>query len=51
MPPSRSVYIGLWLITLVFAIAFPMTGIAIIAMVAFDQIVVRFVPPLKRAFA
>jgi uncharacterized iron-regulated membrane protein len=51
MPPSRSVYIGLWLITLVFAIAFPMSGIAIIAMVAFDQIVVRFVPPLKRAFA
>ncbi|NSY19432.1 PepSY domain-containing protein [Neorhizobium sp. AL 9.2.2] len=51
MPPSRSVYFGLWLITLVFAIAFPMCGIAIVAMIAFDQIVVRFVPPLKRAFA
>jgi uncharacterized iron-regulated membrane protein len=51
MPPNRSVYLGLWLITLVFAIAFPMSGIAIISMIAFDQIVVRFVPPLKRAFA
>ncbi|MBX5008423.1 PepSY domain-containing protein [Rhizobium lentis] len=51
MPPKRSVYYGLWVITAIFAIAFPMSGIAILAMIAFDQIVVRFVPPLKRVFA
>jgi uncharacterized iron-regulated membrane protein len=51
MPPRRSVYLGLWLIATVFAVVFPMTGIAIVAMIAFDQIVVRFVPPLRRAFS
>ncbi|EGE61036.1 UNVERIFIED_ORG: putative iron-regulated membrane protein [Rhizobium esperanzae] len=51
MPPRRSVYLGLWIITAVFAVAFPMSGLAIVAMIAFDQVVVRFVPPLKRIFA
>jgi uncharacterized iron-regulated membrane protein len=51
MPPRRSVYAGLWVIALVFAVAFPMSGLAILLMVAFDQVVVRFVPPLKRALA
>jgi uncharacterized iron-regulated membrane protein len=51
MPPKRSVYVGLWIIAAVFAAALPLTGLAIIAMIAFDQIVVRFIPPLKRAFA
>ena len=50
-PPSRNVYIGLWIIAIVFGLAFPMTGIAIIAMIAFDQIIVRFIPPLKKFFA
>ncbi|KEC71269.1 iIron-uptake factor PiuB [Rhizobium leguminosarum bv. phaseoli CCGM1] len=51
MPPRRSVYLGLWIITAIFAVAFPMSGLAIVAMIAFDQVVVRFVPPLKRIFA
>jgi len=51
MPPRRSVYLGLWTIVLAFAIAFPMSGLVILLMIAFDQMVIRFVPPLKRAFA
>ncbi|MBW9054805.1 PepSY-associated TM helix domain-containing protein [Rhizobium mesosinicum] len=51
MPPQRSVYLGLWIVVLVFAFAFPMSGLAILLMIAFDQVVIRFVPPLKRAFA
>jgi len=51
MPPKRSVYIGLWVIAVIFGVAFPLTGLAILAMVVFDQLVIRFVPPLKRAFA
>jgi uncharacterized iron-regulated membrane protein len=51
MPQQRSVYFGLWVIAVVFALAFPMSGLAILLMIAFDQVVVRFVPPLKRVFA
>ncbi|MEI1251273.1 PepSY-associated TM helix domain-containing protein [Rhizobium aouanii] len=51
MPPKRSVYYGLWVIVVIFAIAFPMSGLATVAMIAFDQIVVRFVPLLKRVLA
>ncbi|MFS2178771.1 PepSY-associated TM helix domain-containing protein [Rhizobium pisi] len=51
MPPQRSVYYGLWVITGIFAIAFPMSGLAIVVMIAFDQLVVRFVPLLKRVLA
>jgi uncharacterized iron-regulated membrane protein len=51
MPPRRSVYVGLWIIAAIFALAFPLTGLAILTMVAFDQVVIRFVPPLKRAFS
>ncbi|RWX81027.1 PepSY domain-containing protein [Neorhizobium lilium] len=51
MPPKPSVYIGLWIIAVIFALAFPLTGLAILAMVLVDQLVIRFVPPLKRAFA
>jgi uncharacterized iron-regulated membrane protein len=51
MPPRRSVYFGLWVIVLAFAIAFPMSGLTILLMIALDQTVIRFVPPLKRAFA
>ncbi|WP_454855978.1 PepSY-associated TM helix domain-containing protein [Rhizobium binxianense] len=51
MPQQRSIYFGLWIIALVFALAFPMSGLAILLMIAFDQAVVRLVPPLKRVFA
>jgi uncharacterized iron-regulated membrane protein len=50
-PPERSVYIGLWAIALVFSLAFPLTGIAIVAMILIDQIIIRTIPPLRRAFA
>jgi uncharacterized iron-regulated membrane protein len=50
-PPSKSVYMGLWIIAAIFGLAFPMTGIAIVAMIAFDQIAVRFIPPFKKFFA
>lgn len=48
MPPRRSVYIGLWIIAAAFGLAFPMTGIAIVAMVLIDQAILRLVPPLRR---
>lgn len=51
MPSQRSVYIGLWLIAIVFGAAFPLTGLAVIAMLLADQIIIRFVPPLKRFFS
>ncbi|KRB62918.1 hypothetical protein ASE04_01720 [Rhizobium sp. Root708] len=51
MPPQRSVYFGLWVIVAVFAVLFPLSGLAVLVMVAFDQVVVRFVPPLRRVFA
>jgi len=50
-PPQRSVYIGLWAIALVFALAFPLTGVAIATMVLIDQAIIRTIPPLRRAFA
>ncbi|MBB3458519.1 putative iron-regulated membrane protein [Rhizobium sp. BK313] len=51
MPQQKSVYIGLWLIVIVFGAAFPLTGLAVVAMLLFDQIVVRFVPPLRHFFS
>jgi uncharacterized iron-regulated membrane protein len=51
MPPQRSVYIGLWLIAIAFGAAFPLTGLAVVAMLLADQAVIRFVPPLKRFFS
>ncbi|MDM9627942.1 PepSY domain-containing protein [Rhizobium sp. S152] len=50
-PPQRPIYIGLWSIALVFSLAFPLTGIAILAMVAIDQAIIRTIPPLRRAFS
>ncbi len=47
-PPRKSVYIGLWIIALVFGAAFPMTGIAVVIMVLIDQIILRLVPRLAR---
>jgi uncharacterized iron-regulated membrane protein len=51
MPPQKSVYVGLWLIAIVFGMAFPLTGAAIVAMLLFDQLLVRFVPSLRRFFS
>jgi uncharacterized iron-regulated membrane protein len=51
MPPQRSVYIGLWMIAIVFGAAFPLTGLAIIAMLLIDQTVLRLVPALRRFFS
>lgn len=51
MPPRKSVYIGLWIIAAVFGLAFPMTGIAISGMILVDQVILRLVPPLRRAFS
>jgi len=50
-PPSKTMYLGLWIIAAIFGLAFPMTGIAIVAMIAFDQIAVRFIPPFRKFFA
>lgn len=47
MPPRKGVYVGLWVIAAIFGIVFPMTGIAVAAMVLFDQAVVRLVPALR----
>jgi uncharacterized iron-regulated membrane protein len=47
MPPRKSVYIGLWVIAAIFGIVFPMTGIAVVAMVLFDQIALRLIPALR----
>ncbi|QND48205.1 PepSY domain-containing protein [Rhizobium lusitanum] len=51
MPPRKSVYIGLWLIVIAFGAAFPLTGLAIVIMLLFDQILLRFVPPFRRFFS
>ncbi|MET0748640.1 MAG: PepSY domain-containing protein [Rhizobium sp.] len=50
MPSQTTVYIGLWIIAALFGLAFPMSGIAIVAMIAIDQAIIRLVPPLRRAF-
>lgn len=47
MPPRRSVYAGLWLMVLVFGLAFPLTGIAIVVMIIVDQ-ALMLVPALRR---
>lgn len=49
-PPRRSVYVGLWLIAGIFALAFPLTGIAIVTMIIIDLVVIKTIPPLRRAF-
>lgn len=49
-PTDPKVYRALWLAMAVVGLAFPVTGIAIVAMLAIDLLVVRTVPPLRRAF-
>ncbi|KAB0677357.1 PepSY-associated TM helix domain-containing protein [Aureimonas leprariae] len=50
-PTSRRVYGMLWGMAVVFGVLFPLSGLLIVAMVAFDLFVVRNVPALRRAFA
>ncbi|MDX3928772.1 MAG: PepSY domain-containing protein [Shinella sp.] len=50
-PREKAIYAGLWLIAVVFGIAFPLTGLAIVAMIVLDLTVIRFVPPLRRVFS
>lgn len=47
-PASRHVYIGLWALALIFGLAFPISGLAIVVMVLIDQTLLRFVPSLRR---
>jgi uncharacterized iron-regulated membrane protein len=51
MPPRKGVYIGLWAIAIVFGLAFPMSGIAIVVMILIDQVLLRFVPSLRRVLS
>ncbi|WP_427140846.1 PepSY-associated TM helix domain-containing protein [Shinella sp. G-2] len=50
-PRETRLYLGLWGIAVVFGALFPLTGLTILAMIAFDQVVIRFVPPLRRVFS
>ncbi|MEI3849987.1 MULTISPECIES: PepSY-associated TM helix domain-containing protein [Ensifer] len=42
MPPKRSVYAGLWIMAILFGLAFPLTGLAILVMVVADQLLMLF---------
>ncbi len=50
-PSDRRVYTGLWLAALVVGVLFPVTGIGILLMLAVDWLVIRTIPPLRRAFS
>jgi uncharacterized iron-regulated membrane protein len=49
-PADGRAYGALWLAAVAVGLAFPLTGVAIAAMLAFDLLVIRTVPPLRRAF-
>ena len=49
-PSDRRVYFGLWVIAVVVGLVFPMTGIAILGMLVIDLLLIRTIPPLRRAF-
>ncbi len=50
LPTDRRVYRALWIAAAALGSAFPLTGVAIVAMLAFDLLIIRTVPPLRRAF-
>lgn len=50
-PSDRRVYTGLWLAALAVGVLFPVTGIGILLMLALDWLVIRTIPPLRRAFS
>lgn len=50
-PTSRRVYGALWGMAVVFGVLFPLSGLLIVAMLAADVLVIRNIPPLRRAFS
>ena len=50
-PENKRVYLALWGIAVAVGLLFPITGLAIAAMIALDLLLIRWVPPLRRAFA
>ena len=50
-PAEARVYRALWIAAAALGLAFPITGAAILLMLAVDLLVIRTVPPLRRAFA
>ncbi|MBJ7470097.1 MAG: PepSY domain-containing protein [Solirubrobacteraceae bacterium] len=48
-PPNRKLGVGVVLITLGLGVVFPLLGLSILALLVFDFVVVRHVPPLARA--
>ena len=50
-PADTRVYRGLWIAAAALGLVFPITGLAILLMLAGDLLVIRTVPPLRRAFA
>ncbi|WP_282606629.1 PepSY domain-containing protein [Pelagibius sp. Alg239-R121] len=50
-PQDKRVYVGLWIIAILFGIAFPISGAAIATMLVLDFCLIRWVPPLRRAFS
>lgn len=49
-PAEARVYRALWIAAAALGLAFPITGGAILLMLAVDLLVIRTVPPLRRAF-
>lgn len=50
MPTKRSIYAGLWIMAILFGLAFPLTGIAIVVMVIVDQLLM-LIPVARRRLA
>ncbi len=50
-PADSKVYWSLWVVAIAVGVALPITGIAIIVLISFDLLVIRTIPPLRRAFA
>ncbi len=51
MPSQKSVFAVFTLVILVFGIAFPLTGFAILGMLILDQLITRIPSPLQRVFS
>lgn len=49
-PADPKVYQALWAVAIAVGVALPITGLAVVAMVAVDLLIIRMVPPLRRAF-
>lgn len=50
-PTDPKVFRFLWIAAAAVGVIFPITGLAILAMLAFDLLAIRTIPPLRRAFA